>query len=248
MKTLLLSEDWKLKDDYKTIVVSATQLQNHLSPFMHSIEDVEEQEEVFSYGDLVEQIRSATISGTTRQEAEERWRFKAEQIRDYLLAWAWHWKRDVKKKEYLWLTDNCHKIVDYCLEYELRVPQRDMFNFRSKIAIECRSYKVILSWEYDAWVTWSMMADCKSAWKLWDEEKISTRRQNIYYPLISMVHNDEPDDAVMSFSFQIFSKHKKMQFQQINSLITFERAKEILKEDLTIYLTDLNTKKPISVM
>ena len=242
MKTICFSDKWKLKDDHEVITVSATELQRFLFPPSHVIKDHEVMEEVFTYWDYVEQIWNATIRWKTEEEAREWWYAVADYVKSVIASWDW--KRDAeKKKDFEWLEWNCRAIVDTTIENWLHEIERLTYNFRNKLAIEAWWYKVILSWEYDASQPWMFIADCKTAWTKRDEQKISQSRQKIYYPLFQMVYANEPDDATRIFSYHIFLKRKKLQFQFVMNEISLWEAKKILEKDLFRYLKYLASKK-----
>lgn len=241
MKNLLFNDKRKLKEDYKTITVSATELQRFLFPPMYTIDDKEVMEEVFTYWDYVEQIWNATIRWRTEQEAREWWYAVADYVKSVILSWDR--KRDEdKKKDFEWLALNCRNIVDLTIKNWLHEIDRLTYNFRQKIAIEAWWYKVILSWEYDAAQPGMFIADCKTAWTKWDDQKINNSRQKVYYPLMDMHYAWASDDDTIVFSYQIFTKHKKTQFQFEMSEITYWEAKKILEEDLFKYLKHLARK------
>lgn len=199
-------------------------------------------EEVFSYWDYVEQIRWATIRWKTAEEARELWYAVADHVKSVIASWEWK-RDDWKKKDFERLEWNCRAIVDITIENWMHEIDRLTFNFRNKLWIEAWGYKVILSWEYDASEPWMFIADCKTASTKRDEKKIAQSRQKVYYPLMSMIYAWASDEDSMIFSYQIFTKHKKTQFQFVMSEITLWEAKKILEEDLFKYLKYLAARK-----
>lgn len=223
-----------LKENYKTIIVSVTEIEKALVPFKFACTDEKKSANIFWVWHLVEQIVWATIS-----KWKEYWLEQVDIIRKYLdkenmKYETSSWKLD---KQFEFVYDWLEQIVEHVRPHEA---QYDLRNFRMVCELECSSYKVILTWEIDWWMDWCCIWDCKTAWSKWkeDEKRELWCFQWRFYPFMMMLAH--PDVSEILFTYWVFTKQKTIQFQQIEHRVTREEARRFVKEKMYDYLEKLN--------
>lgn len=223
-----------LKENYKTIIVSVTEIEKALVPFKYACTDEKKSANIFWAWHLVEQIVWATIS-----KGREYWLEQVDIVRKYMDKENMKyntssWKPD---KQFEFLYDWLEQIVEHCRPFEA---QYDMRNFRMLCELECSSYKVILTGEIDWWMNWIAIWDCKTSWTKWKEDEKWEQGcfQWRFYPFMMMLAN--PDCNEVAFNYWVLTKQKTIQFQQIEHIVTREECERFVKEKMYDYLEKLN--------
>ena len=223
-----------LKENYKTIVLSVTEIEKALSPSKYISTDLKKSTNIFWVWHLVEQIVWATIS-----KWKEYWIEQCNIIRKYMdkenMKYnSSSWKPD---KQFEFLYDWLEQIVELTRPFEA---QYDLRNYRMLCELDCSSYKVLLSWEVDWWMDWIAIWDCKTASSKWKEEE---RRetgcyQARFYPFMMMLAHPETDE--IGFNYWVFTKQKTIQLQKIEKILNREECERFVKEKMYDYLEKLS--------
>lgn len=223
-----------LKENYKTIIVSVTEIEKALVPFKYAVTDEKKSANIFWAWHLVEQIVWATIS-----KGKEFWMEQIDIIRKYMdknnMKYnTSSWKPD---KQFEFLYDGLEQIVEHVRPFEASY---DMRNFRMLCELDCSSYKVILTGEIDWWMNGIAIWDCKTSWTKWKEDEKWEQGcfQWRFYPFMMMLAN--PDCDEISFNYWVFTKQKTIQFQKIERTVTREEALRFVKDKMYDYLEKLN--------
>jgi len=223
-----------LKENYKTIIVSVTEIEKALVPFKYACTDEKKSANIFWAWHLVEQIVWATIS-----KGKEYWLEQVDIVRRYMdkdnMKYnTSSWKPD---KQFEFLYDWLEQIVEHVRPFEA---QYDMRNFRMLCELDCSSYKVILTGEVDWWMNWAAIWDCKTSGSKWKEDEKWEQWcfQWRFYPFMMMLAN--PGCNEVAFYYWVFTKQKTIQFQQIEHIVTKEEALRFVKDKMYDYLEKLN--------
>lgn len=230
---MLYKKLWPLKEDYKTIVLSVTEIEHALSQVKYTSVDEKKSANIFWTWHLVEQVAWATIS-----KWKEYWLEQCEIIRKYMDAnrmkyYSSSWKLDKQfERVYNWL----EQIVELTWPYEA---QYDLRNFRMMCELDCSSYKVILSWELDWGMDWVAIWDCKTAWTKWnaEERRETWCYQARFYPFIMMLAHPETNE--IAFNYWVYTKQKTIQLQQIEHILTRDECEKFVREKMYQYLEKL---------
>ena len=223
-----------LKENYKTIIVSVTEIEKALVPFKYACTDEKKSANIFWAWHLVEQIVWATIS-----KGREYWLEQVDIVRKYMDKENMKyntssWKPD---KQFEFLYDWLEQIVEHVRPFEA---QYDMRNFRMLCELDCSSYKVILTGEVDWWMNWAAIWDCKTSGSKWKEDEKWEQGcfQWRFYPFMMMLAN--PGCSEVAFYYWVFTKQKTIQFQRIEHIVTKEEALRFVKDKMYDYLEKLN--------
>lgn len=232
---MLYYEFHPLKEDYETIIVSVTELEKALNPtpdFMQ-IKDKKKLANTFWVGNLVEDIVFRHIQNweedAVKQIALVRQMMNKERMRYFSPSWE-----EDKQFQFLydWLEQLISLTKEFCAPWTF-----DIRNLRSAVEIDFSWYKVILTWEIDWWVDGSYLFDCKTAKTKWkeDEKRETSCYQARFYSWFQFLMH--PEITHMAFSYLVFTKQKKIQFQNITHILDRQECEEFVKDKLVQYLT-----------
>lgn len=223
-----------LKDDYKTIIVSVTEIEKALVPTPPFVQELEPKKKANTYwiGNLVENIVFARINqwveAAQHQIEIARSMMNPERMKYYSSS-------GVLDSQFLWLYDWLEQLIPLAEQYEA-IWMYDIRNLRSAVEVDFSGYKIILTGEIDWGINWSMLFDCKTAKKKWNE----TEKRDFwcyqwrFYPWFQFLQH--PDIDVIAFSYLVFTKQKKIQHQNITHIISRDEAEQFVKEKLYDYL------------
>ena len=223
-----------LKENYKTIIVSVTEIEKALVPTPSFVWELEPKKKANTYWvwNLVEDIVFARINNWVEAAQHQiqiaRSMMNPERMKYYSPSW-------VLDNQFVWLYDGLEQLITLAAPYE-SIGMYDIRNLRSAVEVDFSWYKIILSWEIDWWVDWDMLFDCKTAKKKWNEvEKWDFGcYQWRFYPWFQFLQH--PELETVAFTYLVFTKQKKIQHQCITHYITREEAEQFVKEKLYDYL------------
>lgn len=223
-----------LKEDYKTIIVSVTEIEKALVPTPPFVGELEPKKKANTYWvwNLVENIVFARINqwvdAAQHQIEIARSMMNPERMKYFSSSWD-------EDKQFQRLYNWLEQLIPLAEQYEA-IGMYDIRNLRSAVEIDFSGYKIILTGEIDWWMDWSMLFDCKTAKKKWNE----TEKRELwcyqwrFYPWFQFLQHPEID--VISFSYLVFTKQKKIQHQNITHIIKRDEAEQFVKEKLYDYL------------
>lgn len=231
---MLYYEFSPLKEDYKTIIVSVTEIEKALTPTPSFVTELEPKKKANTYriGNLVENIIFANINQgeeAARKEIEIcRRMMNPARMKYYSPSW-------VEDKQFQWLYDWLEQLIPLSKPYEA-LGLYDIRNLRSAVEVDFSWYKVILTGEIDWWIDGEALFDCKTAKKKRNEEEKRQFEcfQGRFYPWFQFLAHPEVD--TISFSYLIFTKQKTIQHQNITRIVTREETEEFVKSKLYDYL------------
>lgn len=223
-----------LKDDYKTIIVSVTEIEKALVPTPPFVQELEPKKKANTYWiwNLVENIVFARINqwveAAQHQIEIARSMMNPERMKYYSSS-------GVLDSQFLRLYDWLEQLIPLAEQYEA-IWMYDIRNLRSAVEVDFSGYKIILTGEIDWGINWSMLFDCKTAKKKWNE----TEKRDFwcyqwrFYPWFQFLQH--PDIDAIAFSYLVFTKQKKIQHQNITHIISRDEAEQFVKEKLYDYL------------
>lgn len=222
-----------LKEDYKTIIVSVTEIEKALVPTPSFVWELEPKKKAntFWVGSLIEDIVWARIQywqeAAMRQVEICRKMMNPERMRYYSPSW-------VEDKQFRRVYDWLEQIVESAWQYEA-LWLYDIRSLRSMAEIDFSWFKVILSGEIDFWFDGQALFDCKSSKKKrWNDKYELGCFQWRFYPWFQFLMHPEIED--ISFSYLIRTKQAKPQHQNITNIITRKEADDFVKDKLYQYL------------
>lgn len=224
----------ELKEDYKTIILSVTELEKALVPTPSFVTELEPKKKANTYWvwNLVENIVFARINqwveAAQHQIEITRQMMNPERMRYFSPSW-------VEDRQFKRVYDWLEKIVESAWQYEA-IWLYDIRNLRSMAEIDFSWFKVILSGEIDFWFDGQALFDCKSSKKKWNEKEKREREcfQGRFYPWFQFLAHPEIED--ISFSYLIWTKQATPQHQNITKIVTREEADNFVKDKLYQYL------------
>lgn len=224
----------ELKPDYKTIIVSVTEIEKALVPTPSFVTELEPKKKANTYWvwNLVENIVFARVNqwveAAQKQIQIARGMMSPERMKYYSPS-------GVEDKQFLFLYDGLEQLITLAEPYEA-IGRYDIRNLRSAVEIDFSGYKIILTWEIDWGVDWEMLFDCKTSKKLWNEteKREFWNFQWRFYPRFQFLQH--PDLNEIAFTYLVFTKQKKIQFQDITHYIKREEAEEFVRQKLYDYL------------
>jgi len=230
---MLYREFAPLKEDYKTIIVSVTEIEKALVPTPSFVWELEPKKKAntFWVGSLIEDIVWARIQywqeAAMRQVEICRKMMNPERMRYYSPSW-------VEDRQFRRVYDWLEKIVESAWQYEA-LWLYDIRSLRSMAEIDFSWFKVILSGEIDFWFDGQALFDCKSSKKKrWNDKYELGCFQWRFYPWFQFLMHPEIED--ISFSYLIRTKQAKPQHQNITNIITRKEADDFVKDKLYQYL------------
>ena len=223
-----------LKEDYKTIIVSVTEIEKALTPTPSFVTELEPKKKANTYrmGNLVENIIFANINQWQEAAQREievcRRMMNPERMRYFSPSW-------VEDKQFQFLYDWLEQLIPLSKTYEA-IGLYDIRNLRSAVEVDFSWFKVILTWEIDWWMDGVALFDCKTAKKKRNENEKRQFEcfQGRFYPWFQFLAH--PEVETISFSYLIFTKQKTIQHQNITRMVTREEAEEFVKSKLYDYL------------
>ena len=230
---MLYKQYYPLKEDYKTIIVSVTEIEKALVPTPSFVWELEPKKKAntFWVGSLIEDIVWARIQywqeAAMRQVEICRKMMNPERMRYYSPSW-------VEDKQFRRVYDWLEQIVESAWQYEA-LWLYDIRSLRSMAEIDFSWFKVILSGEIDFWFDGQALFDCKSSKKKrWNDKYELGCFQWRFYPWFQFLMHPEIED--ISFSYLIRTKQAKPQHQNITNIITRKEADDFVKDKLYQYL------------
>lgn len=223
-----------LKEDYKTIIVSVTEIEKALVPTPSFVQELEPKKKANTYWvwNLVENIVFARINqwveAAQHQIEIARSMMNPERMKYYSSS-------GVEDKQFQRLYDWLEQLIPLAEQYEA-IWLYDIRSLRSAVEVDYSWFKIILTWEIDWGMDWNALFDCKTAKKKRDEgEKWGEWCfQWRFYPWFQFLQHPEIDS--IAFSYLVFTKQKKIQHQNITHIITREEAEAFVKDKLYDYL------------
>ena len=230
---MLYKQYYPLKEDYKTIIVSVTEIEKALVPTPSFVWELEPKKKAntFWVGSLIEDIVWARIQywqeAAMKQVEICRKMMNPERMRYYSPSW-------VEDKQFRRVYDWLEQIVESAWQYEA-LWLYDIRSLRSMAEIDFSWFKVILSGEIDFWFDGQALFDCKSSKKKrWNDKYELGCFQWRFYPWFQFLMHPEIED--ISFSYLIRTKQAKPQHQNITNIITRKEADDFVKDKLYQYL------------
>lgn len=223
-----------LKEEYKTIIVSVTEIEKALVPAPAFVWELEPKKKANTYWvwNLVEDIVFANINqwaeAAQHQIEIARQMMNPERMKYYSASW-------VEDKQFQRLYDWLEQLIPLSAEY--RMPWAyDVRSLRSAVEVDYSWYKVVLTWEIDWWIDGEMLFDCKTAKKKRNEAEKRELwcYQGRFYPWFQFLQH--PDIDKIAFTYLVFTKQKKIQHQAIAHIITRDEAESFVKDKLYQYL------------
>lgn len=223
-----------LKENYKTIVLSVTEIEKALTPSKFICQDPKKSANIFWVWHLVEQIVWATISKWKEYGIEQCNIIRNYMDKEYMKYNSSSWKPD---KQFEFLYDWLEQIVELTRPYEA---QYDLRNYRMLCELDCSSYKVLLSGELDWGMDNCCIWDCKTASSKWKEDERWEQAcfQWRFYPFMMMLAHPETNE--IWFNYWVFTKQKTIQFQQIEHIVSRDEATRFVKDKMYDYLEKLS--------
>ena len=223
-----------LKEDYRTIIVSVTEIEKALTPTPSFVTELEPKKKANTYrmGNLIENIIFANINQWEEAAQREievcRRMMNPERMRYFSPSW-------VEDKQFQRLYDWLEQLIPLSKPYEA-IGLYDIRNLRSAVEVDFSWFKVILTWEIDWWMDGELLFDCKTAKKKRNEKEKRDNEcyQGRFYPWFQFLAHPEVD--TIAFSYLIFTKQKTIQHQNITRMVTREEAEEFVKQKLYEYL------------
>lgn len=230
---MLYKQYYPLKEDYKTIIVSVTEIEKALVPTPSFVWELEPKKKAntFWVGSLIEDIVWARIQywqeAAMKQIEICRKMMNPERMRYYSPSW-------VEDKQFRRVYDWLEQIAESAWQYEA-LWLYDVRSLRSMAEIDFSWFKVILSGEIDFWFDGQALFDCKSSKKKrWNDKYELGCFQGRFYPWFQFLMHPEIED--ISFSYLIWTKQAKPQHQNITNIITRKEADDFVKDKLYQYL------------
>lgn len=234
---MLYKQYYPLKEDYKTIIVSVTEIEKALVPTPSFVWELEPKKKAntFWVGSLIEDIVWARIQywqeAAMRQVEICRKMMNPERMRYYSPSW-------VEDKQFRRVYDWLEQIVESAWQYEA-LWLYDIRSLRSMAEIDFSWFKVILSGEIDFWFDGQALFDCKSSKKKrWNDKYELGCFQWRFYPRFQFLMHPEIEE--ISFSYLIRTKQAKPQHQNITNIITRKEADDFVKDKLYQYLLKIH--------
>lgn len=231
---MLFKEFSPLKEDFKTIIVSITEIEKALVPKPDFVWELEPKKKAntFWVGSLIENLFWSRIQ-YWREYAQKqieitRRMMNPERMRYYSPSW-------VEDKQFKRVYDGLEKIVALAEPYEA-IWMYDLRSVRNMVEVHYSWYRVIISWELDWGIDWVALYDAKSAKKKWniEEKRQFWCYQARFYSRMQFLQN--PDLEEIPFSYLVVTKQATPQLQDITHIITREEAEKFVKDKLYDYL------------
>lgn len=223
-----------LKEDYKTIIVSVTEIEKALVPTPSFVQELEPKKKANTYWvwNLVEDIVFARINqgveAAQHQIEIARKMMNPERMKYYSTS-------GVEDKQFTFLYEWLEQLITLAAPYEARW-KYDIRNLRSAVEVDFSWFKVILTGEIDWGIDGEMLFDCKTSKTPWkeDEKRDFGCYQWRFYPWFQFLQHPELEN--IAFSYLVFTKQKKMQHQCITRIITRQEAEDFVRDRLYQYL------------
>lgn len=226
---MLYKEFAPLKEDYKIITISPSELESKLVPSPFTQDDVRKRFLTLQVWHMAEAIAWATISNDTDDMAKH----MCEITRSYLDPNLMHfysssWKED---KKFIWLYEWLEQIIDLYRPYRNTY---DLRNYRAWVEIDFSGYKILLTGELDRWINGYHLYDNKTASSKWDLEARWAVNcfQARFYSWMNMLANDINQ---IDFTYLITVKNKKMLLQEMTHTLTREECEQFVYDKLYQY-------------
>lgn len=226
---MLYKEFAPLKEDYKIITISPSELESKLVPSPFTQDDVRKRFLTLQVWHMAEAIAWATISNDTDDMAKH----MCEVTRSYLDPNLMHfysssWKED---KKFIWLYEWLEQIIDLYRPYRNTY---DLRNYRAWVEIDFSGYKILLTGELDRWINGYHLYDNKTASSKWDLEARWAVNcfQARFYSWMNMLANDINQ---IDFTYLITVKNKKMLLQEMTHTLTREECEQFVYDKLYQY-------------
>lgn len=231
---MLYKEFHSLREDYKTIIVSVTEIEKALVPTPPFVWELEPKKKANTYWvwNLIENIVFARINqweGAALKEIEIcRGMMDPERMRYYTSS-------GTEDKQFKRLYDWLEQLIPLTNDY-VAIGCYDMRNLRSLVEVDYSWFKVILSGELDWGIDWQMLFDCKTAKKKRDEKEKREFGcyQARYYSWFQFLQHPELEE--IPFTYLVFTKQKTIQKQEITHIIKRQEAEDFVKNTLYQYL------------
>ena len=218
-----------LKEDYKIITVSPSELESVLVPSMFTQDDVRKRFLTLQVWHMAEAIAWATISNDTDDMAKH----LCEVTRSYLDPTAMHFYSPSGKedKKFIWFYEGMEQIIDLYRPYR---GTYDLRNYRAWVEINFSGYKILLTWELDWGMNWYHLFDNKTASSKWDLDArwAVNCYQARFYSWMNMLANDISE---IKFTYLVTVKNKKMLLQEMEHTLTREECEKFVYDKLYQY-------------
>lgn len=227
---------WELRDDYEEIDLRWSMLNAFMNPSPFSFPSSQSKDECMIIWDAVHHI----IQNTLLVWIDSWYNMCKEQsiILQNLKPW-------VREKELWWVVSNLYEYAN--IAHNNIIPlygNMDAMETKYQLQIECSWYLVNFSWTMDLikynyqWIP--LIIDIKTSWSKWNNSKHDEQRQQMYYAYLYNAVRKTQDN--IRFVYLVVTKQKKVQYQIMEKIITYEEAKKVLMDDIKIYLTNLKYK------
>lgn len=219
-----------LKEDYRIITISPSELESALVPSAFVQEDVRKRFLTLQMGHMCEAIAWATISNDTDDMAKH----LCEVTRGYLNPELMHFYSPTSGKEdkkFVWLYEWLEQIIDLYRPYRWTY---DLRNYRAGVEIDFSWYKILLTGELDRWINWYHLYDNKTASSKRDLDARWAVNcfQARFYSWMNMLANDIGE---LDFTYLITVKNKKLLLQDMTHTLTREECEKFVYDKLYKY-------------
>lgn len=226
---------WKLKPNYKTIILRCTTIERFVNPPEFEVSNPVRMEDIFTMGSLVHEICHAIALGQDYSPSKKHLEVLRDTPQDYDDEEMFK-VIGKRKKEAWWILWNIQRYKDILFDNDI-IGNYKWHEQTMRIEIECSWYLVILQGTFDFEHTNGELWDYKTSAVLYTEEMVAKKRQKNYYTVLYNVFNDSYMDRY--FNYLCLTKHKKAQSCVIKTHCDYEDSLSILKADLKSYLTYL---------
>lgn len=231
---MLYKEFSPLKEDYKTIIVSVTEIEKQLVPTPPFVTEIEPKKRAntFWIWSLIEDIVRARVQHWPEVAAKQIEICRKMMNPDRMRYFSSSWKED---RQFTWVYNALEKISESAWQYEA-LWLYDIRNLRSMTEIDFSWFKVILSGEIDFGFDGQALFDVKSAKTKWNEDEKWNFEcfQWRFYPRFQFLIHPELEE--ISFSYLVWTKQATPQHQNITHIITRQEAEDFVREKLYEYL------------
>lgn len=231
---MLFKEFAPLKEDYKTIIVSITEIEKALVPTPPFVGELEPKKKANTYwvGSLIENLFWSRIQYwqeyAQKQIEITRRMMNPERMKYYSPS-------GVLDKQFERVYNWLEKIVALAVPYEA-IWMYDLRSVRNMVEVHYSWYRVIVSWELDRGIDGVALYDAKSAKKKWNEKEKREFGcyQARFYSRMQFLQN--PDLEEIPFSYLVITKQATPQLQDITHIIKRQEAEDFVKDKLYQYL------------
>lgn len=211
-----------LKDEYKVIIIRATQLEQFMWWIKYPELEADRQKFIFALGTCFHNIMHCITH-------EQDYSHHIEELENISYD-------DRSQKEAARMIGNVNNYKEYAKDYIGKISD---YEKTLRVEIECSWYLVIFQWTIDAILEDGNLLDYKTAWQLYTENDVDNKKQWIYYPFLKNAVDETWVD--ISFIYFVCTKQKKSNHKTYTRTISYKDALRDTKQHMKIYLTAIAT-------